>query len=203
MSICLYVYLSIYPSIHLSIYPSIHLSIYPSIHLSIYPSIYLSISPSIHLSIYPSIHLSIYPSIHLSIYPSVYLSICLSVYLSISLSIYLSIDLSIYLSICVCMYNNYIPIDGYHNNLQSKRRCVFLFRVSFQRPYSGYVLKSGQDKWQCPFPPIDLMCHMGQRFFFKGLQRQSCLLYVPTNWIQLVEALKLSSSNLCGTFFIF
>ena len=101
----------------------------------------------------------------------------------------------------MCMYNNYIPIDGYHNNLQSKRRCVFLFRVSLQRPYSGYVLKSGQDKWQCPFPPIDLMCHMGQRFFFKGLQRQSCLLYVPTNWIQLVEALKLSSSNLCGTFF--
>ena len=175
MSICLYVYLSIYLSID------------------------LSISPSIHLSIYPSIHLSIYPSIHLSIYLSVYLSICLSVYLSI----YLSIDLSIYLSMCVCMYNNYIPIDGYHNNLQSKRRCVFLFRVSFQRPYSGYVLKSGQDKWQCPFPPIDLMCHMGQRFFFKGLQRQSCLLYVPTNWIQLVEALKLSSSNLCGTCFIF
>ena len=47
--ICIYIYLSIHPSIHLSLY----------LYLSISLSLYLSISLSIYLSVYLSIYLSI------------------------------------------------------------------------------------------------------------------------------------------------
>ena len=67
--------LSIYQSISLSIYQSINLSIYQSINLSFYQFIYLYIFQSINLSIYQSIILSIYQSINLSIYQSISLLI--------------------------------------------------------------------------------------------------------------------------------
>jgi hypothetical protein len=60
-SICLSVYLSIFPSVHLPIYPSINLSICPSVHLFICSSVHLFICSSVHLSICPSVHLSIWP----------------------------------------------------------------------------------------------------------------------------------------------
>ena len=113
LSVCQYVYPSIYPSIYLSIHPYIYLSVYPSICLSL--SIYLFIHPSIYLffclfdepsyeswnsevqgilataspkrSEYIDIYLSIIWSICLYVYLLIYyLFVCPSVYLSIYMS---------------------------------------------------------------------------------------------------------------------
>ena len=74
VSVYLYLYPHLCPSIHPSIYPSTHPSIYASFHPFIYPPIHLSVCLSIH----PSIHSSFHPSIQLSIYPRTHTSICLS-----------------------------------------------------------------------------------------------------------------------------
>lgn len=53
LSVCLFVYLSIFPSIYLYIYLTIHPTIHPSIYLSFYPSISLYINLSLfHFAIY-------------------------------------------------------------------------------------------------------------------------------------------------------
>ncbi len=98
--ICLFLNLSISPSVHLPLFLSVHLSICPSVHLSICPSVHLSICPSVHLSISPSLHLFIFLSVHLFIFSSVCLSVCPYFSLSICSSFYLSICLSVHLSVC-------------------------------------------------------------------------------------------------------
>ena len=78
LSMNVFIYLFIYPSMYLCIY----LSMYFFIYLFMYPSMYLCIYLSMHF-FHLFIHLSIYVLMYLSIYVCFYLFICLCIYLHI------------------------------------------------------------------------------------------------------------------------